>query len=365
MYGVDTFTLNFPELMDAQDWQNFADSLAPQVMCFLYPHPPLAYFEQLRALTGSVRKRQTREGVVREHVRLVLFIDTAFMIDACEHGAANLLDQLRRVEATVYPGTLVGVVLGNEWDRYGDPNRSLQWGSPNWGNGEEPGLPLGKKTVIDLARYCTREIADRIRATGSTTKLITGAYSMRGFTEDDLADPGLHTWRELLAPVWYGSSIQGNAVHFYDYGWWVRDPERPQAVAENLDVVAEFMHGARIANYCEDLVAARLATKTNVDRFKHAVRFWSGYHHKQIYLRESNTNSGTMSEAEHMESCIGKSKVLLQHNSNGRQIGERVAMYSPFASNGLGNAYPSQYIMRSHDSYIMLAQHMVEEGYLP
>ena len=332
-YNCSMFTLFFPEppVPNERDMDNFDYSLAPQIMLFWTS----ADQATLDWVTSIVRQHSTRGT---ERVRVALRLQQ----DQWNIPQHQLQDQLEEKQVWAR-GQIQWVLCRNEPDHGWD----FTWQSRNWGNVRVSGELM---SALERERLYTGRLINALSTLN--IKLISPAYEMHGYTEDDKADPGLHTWRELNAPVYYGDEVYANGVHYYDTGWWVKDPMLPPGGVPVQGWQA----------YSEQLAAARVATKTNVDRFKHAVRFWSGFHHKLLCWDESNTFNSRMTEYEHMEACVGKSKVLLERNAAGHQIGERVMLYSPFASNGLGNAYPVQYIMREHRSYELVRQHMIAEG---
>lgn len=348
MYDVSMFTGFYPGGIPAEDMAKFKRSLMPQVLLFWDQATP----ELLRELNQILRHNPVTGK--DEPIRVWLRLDNPDL----NRNPGILQGQLyNKLDA----GDVRGVFVGNERD---DP-WSFRWhdraGKPaDWGNRPtEPGEP---SPLMRLAAQVlkTAEALDEL-----VPHIISPGFRMRGFTEDDAPDPGLHSWRELMAPVLYGydSPINGNGVHFYDYDWWVKDPPMPTPIKLNEDgnLYLEIEEAGRWANA---LVGARVATWTNVSRFMQAVRFWSGFHHHLTYWDEVNTGNSRLTEQEHIEACIGKHKLLLHHqNGEGYRLGERVAMYCPFTFNGIPNAWPAQYLMSSMATAETVRAHLIEEGY--
>lgn len=346
-YSAAGFTLFFAEHLDTQDLGNLQHSLAPQVQVFWD-----AANEHTLDVFRTVKRTHKNRGT--ERLRVILRLENENLL----RPADELREQLNEKQRWS-GGGIVGVILGNERDPVG---ANLRWHKPdgtqpNWGD-RPPNGDAHRSTAIEDTVYELRSAAQALKGTG--VRLVAPAYSMHGYTEDDPPDPGLFTWREHLAPVTHGKGtpISAHGVHYYDTGWWVHDPSPPDA-NHQYSPAAWYEYAGR-------LVGARTATMVNVQRFMHAVRFWSGFHHQPIWWDEANTLNSTMSQVAHMEACVGKSKLLIHHrNPEGYQLGERVEMFSPFVSNGLGNAYPPQYIMRDPACYELVRAHMIEEGYLP
>lgn len=346
-YNASRFTMFYPDAMSAEDMVNFKRSLSPQIMLFWDQATP----DALKRLSQVVRHNPYTGK--DEPVRVLLRLGE----EAFNRDAGKLQDEAYDKTAA---GKVTTAFMGNEIDapfslRWHDRNgQSVDWGNTN-GRGEMSPLNQRVNKVLRAAGALD----------GVIDNLISPGYIMRGFSEDDAPDPGLYSWRELSAHVYYGygSPINGNGVHFYDYGWWLRDPAEPVPAKVNADGNLYLEHEAA-EHWANALVGARVATWTNVSRFMHSVRFWSGFHHHLCYWDEVNTFNSALSEAEHIEACIGKSKLLIHHkNGEGYQLGERVAMYCPFTFNGIPNAYPAQYIMRSKETIEAIRAHMIEEGY--
>jgi hypothetical protein len=334
-YTARGFTLSFPEPLDQQDWGNFEWSLATNVQLWW----DQANERQLRAFAMQRRMHRTR-GV--ERVRVVLRLPNEHLRLPTHVLQSQLSDRIHWSD-----GAVVAVVAGNEQEPKGS---GLRWGRA-WGNNPAPGDVASR---VDVVRARMEHVLQSLAGYG--VALVAGGYGQHGFREDDAPDPGLHTWREELLPV--VNRMHGHDAHYYEDDWWVRDPEPPD--------LNNGSNRAAWLEYSRRLVHARVATKTNVDRFMHWVRFMSGFHHTLVYIGECNVNRSSMSQVERMEACVGKSKLLAHHrNPEGVRLGERVAMFSPFTSNGLGNHYEPRYIMRDPRCYDVVRAHMVEEGYIP
>ena len=336
-YDGRGWTLFFPEPPDDLDMANFQRSLSPQVQLFWDTATPA-----LLARFASIKRR--RRGVY-EGVRIILRIMPKDL-DRPRHVLRAQFEQKQHWAG----GQIIAVLCGNEPDP-----QCLRWHMPNgqpcaWSN--EPDQPDGSSPwsrEMALVLQCATNLD------GYGIHLVSPAYQMHGLSPDDPADPGLFSLRELAQPVYYGydSPITANGVHYYDHGWWERDPPPPPEGATRERWIA----------WAITTAGAKIATHHNTSNFKQAVRFWSGYHHHIIFWDESNTFRTAYSEAQHMEACIGKSKILIHDRSaEGYRVGERVAMFSPFSSNGLANHYPAQYVMRDPGSYEMVRRHLIEDG---
>jgi hypothetical protein len=344
MYNASMFTLFFAgeteEILTPPDWQNLKKSLAPQVMLFWDHAKP----EVLKRL-NDIHRHNPYTGR-QEPLRILLRLDNS----DCSRDTGLLQDQLRD---KIEDANITAVFAGNEWDNAFDFRWHPPSGAPaDWGNQPRP----GEMSPIEIVARRVLHVAEALEDMG--VEIISPGFTARGYTEDDAPDPGLHTWRELMAPVMYGydSPVTGNGVHFYDGGWWVKDPEPPE--------LGKPITHEEVLAWGNALAGARVATSTNVSRFMQAVRFWSGFHHHLTYWDEVNTFNSGMTELEHMEACLGKSKLLIHHvNPEGYHLGERVAMLCPFVANGIPNQWPAQYLMRSAAAYEMVRLHMEEEGY--
>lgn len=335
-YTADGFTLAYPEPLTEEEWARFRHSLAPQVMLWW----DQATAEVCGRFAQITRRHAERPG--EQSVRIILRLPTEMLTQPMGPIRTELLYRQR-----VARGCIAALILGNEWDA----DLSFRWGAPTWGN-QRP----NNWEASPIEQWANRIGHAAHSLSGCGVALVSPAYRMRGFTEDDQPEPGLFTARELTGWDYYGyaSPIAGNAVHFYDYDWTHDDPPPPEASAETRAWV----------DWAARLAAVRVSNQVNVDRFKHWLRFWSGYHHHPLYIDESNTNNERWSAQQHMWACIEKSRLLIhEENAEGYKLGERVAMYSPFAMNGLANYYPAQYIMRSESCYDLVRQHMDEEGY--
>lgn len=344
-YSGRGFCLSFPEPMAAQDRTNFVQSLSPYAML---------WWGASGADEGTLRflgqQRRTYHGQ-EQRVGIVLRMDPAMLL----HSTDLLLMQLDR-QITLSNKAIVGVVVGNEHE---PPQPGLRWHLPNgepvqdWGN--RPRTPLRTDSLANITAVHVRRIAPVLRTRGIA--VVAPGYSMHGYTEDDAPDPGLFSWREVT--IGMTNSMDAADVHYYDTDWWVRDPEPPDA--------ANINNPEAWREYANRLVGARTATQANVHRFMQAVRFWSGFYHVPIWWGEANTKNRRMGQMQHMEACVGKSKLLSGHrNPEGYLLGERVALFCPFTSNGLGNAYPAEYIMRDPRCYTEIVRpHLVAEGFEP
>lgn len=343
MYNASMFTTFMAERPSPAELGMFRHSLAPRVM-LLWDQ---ADDDTIIKLCDIPRYR-SGNGHFADYTHLVLRMGPDVLMRTDEVIQAQWAQKQRSA------GNLLdAIVVDNEWDegicwRWHDTKGK----ACDWQN-TPPGI--GQMSLIERKAHmigATAALLKRTLVSKHIPTFVSAAYSMRGYTEDDAPDPGLFTARELTGPDYYGykSAISGNAVHYYDGGWYVPDPPYQP------------VDGWRA--YMERVVGARLATQTNVHRFKQAVRFWSGYHHYPTWWEEVNTMNSGMSEVEHMQACVGKSKLLIHSvNAEGYYLGERVACLAPFTTTGLGNAYPRQYVMSSADSYEVVRQHMMEEGY--
>jgi hypothetical protein len=359
-YDGGTFTAWFAEHMVQQDYANFKRSLAPQAQMFW----DYAIQTQLQNLAAIQHQRMNGMGQPgrAKPTKMLLRLQT----DQLKRSVTRLQQEFGQKQMWS-GGNIVGVFIGNEQDASHDWRWRLPDGTaPAWGNQpEKAGAPSPMQHwALDVAH-----VADALSAFPGVA-LISPAWIMRGFSPDDAPDPGLYTAREIVQPVWYGanSPISGNGVHYYDFGWWERDPPRPELQDSQAQANGDYLDTykrSELESYIQRLVGARVATAYNVDNWKQSVRMWSGYHHHQIYVDETNTYRSSMSAVEHMVSCVGKSKLLIHSvNSQGYRLGERVAMFSPFVWNGLGNAYPRQYIMNDPACMEIVRQHLIEEGFV-
>jgi hypothetical protein len=309
-------------------------------------------------LFSGIKRRNMRSGR-KEGASIYLRLERDDLERGPQKLKAELIHKIER--ATQIGGRIAGVFIFNEEDRFFDFRWRLPNGkAPDWGNQRPANDPATRSPleslVADIARVVDYldlrdELPDRAPV------LISPAYIMRGFTEDDPPDPGLFTWREITAPLFYDPDgpVTGNGVHFYDYGWWERDP--PPVASQDLTSPDAFNR------WFDKMIGARLATFVNVSRFKQAVRFWSGFHHHLTYWDESNTENEDQDELWHMEACVGKAKLLIHSKSpQGYVLGERVALFTPFTSNGVPNAYPAQFIMRDRRCYDLVRVFMRENG---
>lgn len=349
-YTAGGFTLSFPQGFEQDNgasWDNMIRSLTPQVQLF-WDQATLDVLKDLAAVKRTVK----RDGVnVQEPLRVILRLDA----QQSDQMLAQDIQGMYRQKAAMFGGN-PPVIIRNEQDP-----KDLTWAATDWGIDDTPAW---------FFRFKAKALTSILDGAGAP--VILGALSMHGYTEDDAPDPGLFVWREkYTSPM--AMSVMGYGVHYYDGGWWVHDPEpKPQKAYSQIErhgetnFIVTGYYEDELEAYINNLLGARLATQTNVQRFMQMVRFWSGFYHLPIYWDETNTNNGSMSQVEHMEACVGKSKLLIHHvNPTGVQLGARVAMLSPFASNGLANAYPAQYIMTDPACYEVVRQHMIEEGYQP
>lgn len=338
-YDASKFCLFFPDRPTAQDVRNWHNSLCSNVMLFWDQAP-----EFIPIFAGQHNYRGHVHGT-RYYLRMTNELVAAGNPILNDYGIRNRIAQKMG-------GEIAGLFLGNEWDSPWDMRWHLPDGSiPDWGSQRQPPLNMNTWGI----RYAVMHMARQLR--GVAPVLIQPAFESRGYTEDDAPDPGLEYWRSIFENMWDDAAPNtvGNAVHYYDGGWWEHDPEAPPMLNQGY---FDFM------KYAEALAGARCATQANVHRFMQAVRMWSGFYHHLIYWDEVNVKNGALSELEHMESVIGKSKLLIHHvNPLGYKLGERVALLCPFVSNGLGNAYPEQYIMEDPACYELVRQHLLEEGY--
>jgi hypothetical protein len=355
-YDASMFTEFFPQPPTPRDLQNYERSLAPQVMLFWDNAEDMIPLFCRKRHIRKYKGKSTEEGT-----RFILRIPNDLAINHRAELAPQIQSKQQAARRT--GGQIVAILCGNEYDLDWDMRWHAPDGTvPDWGNTlaapEEPGL-------IDAQDASSYTLGTATELEFSGCDLVSAAFSMRGYTEDDAPDPGLFSWREDVGPSYYGygSPITGNGVHYYDTGWWEHDPNLPVYT----DTTPSGQHTytlAQLHDYAEALVGARLATQTNVQRFKHAVRFWSGFHHHLLYWDEVQTKNSKYTPAQHMEAIVGKSKLLIHaRNPLGYQLGERVAMLCGFTSNGLGNAYPAEYVMTDPACYEVVRQHMMEEGY--
>ena len=341
-YTAKGFTLAFPEPMDSQDRENFARSAAPNVQLWWGSSGADS------GTLGWLGQREVRAPWGIEPVRIVMRIDEQDWHWYAHTPGKFSSDMAAR--QSLSNGRIVAVILGNEPEPPGDGLRWRQadgYRVEDWGN-------QGSPSRIELYRV---GLANMVRELASwNVQVVAGAYAQHGYTEDDAPDPGLFTWRELMLPI--TNRLHGHGAHYYGGGWWVRDPEQPDANGQ--------FNPQAWREYARRLVGARLATQTNVNRFKHWVRFMSGFHHVPVWIDELNVTNGSMSQLEHMEAVIGASKLLAHaRNPEGYLLGERVAMLAGFTSNGLANHYPVQHIMRDPRCYALVVEHMHEEGWEP
>lgn len=333
-FDASMFTLFYPEPPDGDngvDMTNLRESKVKRVMLLFGAARNLQWLDRYRGFELVLRLQD-------EDLR----------------NPYECQEVLRR--AVTHGARIVAVIVGNEIDA----NYDLRWRLPNgdpadWGNVGKPGEPSSLARRVDEVVVAADNLEDVAAWAGIT--LVSPAYIMRGYTEDDAPDPGLHTWRELSAWAYYGynSAIKGNAVHFYDDGWRVPDP--PGEDEHNPWTPAGWQ------DYAHRLAAARVATATNIQRWMQAVRFWSGYHHHLTWWDEVSCHGANLSANERMWTVTSKAEMLITHrNPEGYVLGERVAMFCPFVSNGTGKNYPAQYIMRDKDAYTTVRRFMEAYG---
>ena len=325
MYDISKFTVAFPEPTTPAEEQSFEDSLAIQAMTF-FGNATTDWIDRMTKI-----KRKINGQAVP--VRIALRLQTA---DLFGLGVYAIWDQLgQKQAAAVRNGSkVVALFVGNELD----DGLDFRWHGPlgqptSWGN-EHVGAWDAQSEMQKRAHPSTF-VVHWLNNPGPARQplgvpLIFPAVTMRPSSEDDAPLPGLFAWREeVILPI--QEYADGFGVHYYDNGWWERD---------NVS-----------------------ATQANVDRYKQAVRFWSGYYHKPIYIDETNTFRSAYTPEQHMEGIVGKSRLLLYGGSgDGYKLGERVEMLAGFAMNGLANDYPAQYIMRSPGCWGQIREHMLEEG---
>lgn len=365
-YTAQYFTGMYPDPLSEAQWRSFKDSLMPQVQMFW----DQADETQLRHFASIMHKYKDSEGrVTISPTRMILRV---LPQDLGRIARAPSRADLRQKQIWAN-GNIVAVILHNELDFMDSEGKLIdeRWhkrdGSPGyWANKPNP-----LSGMSYLEQEAEKMLAAAVNLSGLVPNLVSGAFLSRGRTGDDAPTPGAYTKRELLAPYLYGynapapfnpdmlNPINANGVHDYDFGWWEHDPPLP--VGNGLGGYSL----RDLTDYAQALAAARVATFANTETFKQMVRYWSSYHHHMLYWDEANTFRTAYSPEQHMEACVGKSKMLIHsRNSEGYQLGERVAMYSPFTFNGTPNEYPAQYIMDTEGTTEIVRVHMMEEGYI-
>jgi hypothetical protein len=178
-----------------------------------------------------------------------------------------------------------------------DVGHDWEFGAPDWG--QEWGWHHAARLNILI------DVLD-----GMPFKLVSPAWMNRSISEDDPPMPGRCTWREIVARVY--NKCDANGGHIYEHAW----------------------------NWPVDHLRARYKLKQLQE-----------YLHKPIYLDEFNISEGT--QVERMRACISMADLLLTH-----KLGDRVEMFSPFVSNGLGNAYDPGMVMREEACYRLVGEWM-------
>lgn len=184
------------------------------------------------------------------------------------------------------------VIIGNEPDVAFQLTYGADWGTSS--------LAWSWAALVDTVRAAL---------SGLGPAIIGGALAWRGFVESYPPMPGQIAWREILRDAY--NQCQGVGVHIYAFGWWQYPP------------IAQFLH---------------------------ELRYWETLWHQPIYLDEFNLVTGD--NLTRMAVCIGAAEAILHTPA----LAERVEMFCPFISNGLGNAYDKGLIMQDPAAYTLLAR---------
>lgn len=274
MYSRSLFSLFFSLPLDDTDWRNLTTSGVKRVMLpywVVKAHP-----EQLQRLASM-------------GVRLVVRLangesDTIITICHVLHAAAQLV-------------VIDFVIVGNEPDSGIDFSR----GSPTW----------HQERAYMNAGY-VKEMVPALAAVG--LRAVSPAWSMRSISEDDVPQPGLTTWREIVAPAY--QQCYAEAAHIYDYSW--------SGVVDEL-------------------------------RFKYSLQEALEALHLNVVLDEVGVDRGT--NVERMAAYIAMSRDLERIPA----LGSAVIMFCPFVSNGdPGNppVYDRGFIMRDAAAYQALGTYI-------
>lgn len=188
------------------------------------------------------------------------------------------------------------VILGNE------PERSYDtcYGSPDWGLGYD-----GAWTHANRADAYRRTL----QGIGGI-KVIAPAFSRGAISEDDAPHPGQESWAEVCRAVY--DACDGQGFHLYQYAW--KSPV--------------------------DSLRLRFALQRGEER-----------HHRNLWIDELGIDTGT--PVERMAAYIDVARLLERH-----PYGERVEFLCFFVSNGDGQGWGKNYIIRDRQAYKLLGSFM-------
>ena len=317
--------LFFSWLMDDVDWANFLNSGVTKVMLPF----GLADEDTLGRFASIVRTWRNGSQVP---VRIILRLAN----DELLTPPGLLQGQLRQKQEWA-DGQITAVILGSEPE---PQHLRMEWGY-DWGNvRERPDQP----SIIEAHLAAMDNAVTALDGT-SGVQLVSPGWWQRPFREFDPVQPGIATWRELTHAACY-NELDGMGVHIYGDDW---------------------------------------ASIADVFRYAFQMRMWGMLCHKPMWIDEvgigANNDKGNRPEVTQvykMNAVVQMARMLLplppgqpapdpEHPWDGKlaqAVGQRVHLYCPFVSNGLGNHYPAHYIMRDPECYVLLGDLMRRGGYV-
>jgi hypothetical protein len=201
-----------------------------------------------------------------------------------------------QVQAATAHATVVAVIAGCE------PDVGVNWryGAIDWAQAHA----YGHARRLDNVRRV-------LQAQG--VRVVSPGWQMRSISEDEPAQPGRQTWAEIVRLTY--DQCDGSGVHLYQYGW--------QGVVDEL-------------------------------RVKFALREWQELYHKPLYLDEVGI-AGSASPVDKMRAYLSMADMLIAH-----PLGERIAMFCPFVSNGTPNGqWDEHFLLDDPECYTLLGAWML------
>lgn len=293
----DWFCLFFPEPLDELDFGNLKASGVKRVQLFFRTalnHPEM--LKRLRSMGVRVILR-LEEPAQHEPVETTYYAANAWLF--IRAGLLQIM-QLVDVEA---------VIVGNEPEQPYD----LTWSSFNWGNNPDAKWPLGKVWHHAFAfEQVRRALADL------PVKIVSPGWSCHRMTPNDRPQPGRASWGRICADAYNG--------------FFAATPQEAERVKNGMHV---YVHNWR--------------SEEDRNRFKWALGNELERCHRVAWMNENNSNNGT--DMEQMAAVIEMSDITRSHPDGGR-----VESFCFFVSNGRGNAWRAEYIVRERAAYDMLGR---------